>query len=310
MSYINKLNNEFIEKAESIDFVDEILLASEVGSRSMNLDHENSDYDIKVVFKQKDEDYVLIGRHRSSIEQQELIKDWEIEGWNIDKFAELSKKSNPSLIEFLQSPIVYCKNESVHSTYLDLKKYILSDPNLIGLYKTYISQAKHNYRQYIKKDYEIKKKRIFESKYSEQLNSNNNIYIDDEKLILGDKEIYIDEALENSLVRETETERTVKRNLFIIRAICCAKWIRLYKTLPPIDFVKLVNKQEFLDNKEENKIREIIELKKKDNNKLFGNPLEKVIKQEIETDIENSTYDSGQFEIKDINNYISEIYKN
>lgn len=310
MGYINKLNDEFIEKAESIDFVNEILLASEMGSRSMNLHHIDSDHDIKVVFKQKNEDYVLIGRHKSAIEQQEIIENWDISGWNIDRFAELSKKSNPTLVEFVQSPVVYCNDKNVYSAYLDLKQHILSNPNLIGLYKTYISQAKDNYRKYIRKDYQVNKKQIYKSKYSERLNSDDSIYIQDDKLYLGDDEIYIDKALDSGLIRETETERTVKRNLFIIRSICCAKWIRLYESLPPIDFVKLVNKQDFLEDKAENKVREVIELKKSDNNKLFGDPFKKIIKNEIEKEIKNSKYNSGQFEVKDINRYISKIYKN
>lgn len=307
MSYINDLDEDFIRKSESIDGVDDILIAKTTGSRAMGLNHEDSDYDITVIFKQKPEDYILLDRHISSIKDN-IRNGWEIDGWNLDKFAELCKKSNPTLIEFLLCPTVYCKNKKIYDSFQDIREFVLNDPNLIGLYKTYISQAESNYSQYIQSDYQIVKSQIANSEYKKHLKNKSEIKINRESLVIKDKEIKLDEALDKGLVRKTETERTVKRNLFIMRSICCAMWVRIREEIPPINFDELVEKQEFLDQETEKNLRYIAEMKRRDMNYLIGDMFGDIIEKELNREIDHKYYNSGQFEKKQINQFISSFF--
>lgn len=304
MSYINNLDRDFIEKSKSIEGVDDILIAKLTGSRAMDLNHSESDYDITVIFRQNPKDYILLDRHISSI-KDEIYDGWEIEGWNLDKFAELTKKSNPTLIEFLLCPTVYCKDEKTYRHFQELKEFTLNDPNLIGLYKTYISQAESNYKQYIQSSYRIIKSEISNSEYREYLSDKSSIRIEEELFKIGDKKIDLKSAIERGFVRQTETERTVKRNLFIIRSICCAMWVRIREEVPPIKFEKLIEEQTFLDKETEKDINYIIKLKKKDMNHKTGDMFEKTVKEEINKNIDQNYYNSGQFAKEEINKFIS-----
>lgn len=91
-----------IELRENI----EILYACEAGSRAWGFCRDDSDYDIRFIYRKRNvEDYLSLKRISDVIEYQG--DDMDIVGWDIKKAFTLHYKDNPSLREWLMSDIVY-----------------------------------------------------------------------------------------------------------------------------------------------------------------------------------------------------------
>lgn len=83
-----------------------ILMAVESGSRAWGFPSPDSDYDVRIIFVQKVEDYLSIGQRKDTIDyfHGKLL---DINGWDIRKALNLLRKSNATPFEWAQSPIVY-----------------------------------------------------------------------------------------------------------------------------------------------------------------------------------------------------------
>ena len=85
-----------------------ILYACESGSRAWGFASDDSDYDIRFIYKHNDiKKYITIGAKRETIDgfSDDRIYDWS--GWDIKKALKHVKESNPSIMEWVRSPIVY-----------------------------------------------------------------------------------------------------------------------------------------------------------------------------------------------------------
>ena len=108
----------------------EIILAVESGSRAWGFASEDSDYDVRFIYKQKAEEYLKIIPNNDVIAIP-VYDDLDFHGWDIKKALFLLHKSNPSLLEWVNSPIVYVNNENfeelkeLSSFYFDTKTAIL-----------------------------------------------------------------------------------------------------------------------------------------------------------------------------------------
>ncbi|ACO03574.1 MAG TPA: nucleotidyltransferase domain-containing protein [Persephonella sp.] len=144
-----KLKN--IEKNHNI----KILYACESGSRAWGFESPDSDYDIRFIYVEKLDYYLSIEQKRDTIE----IIDGELDfvGWELKKALFLLRKSNPSLIEWLNSPRVYLKDEEF---YKKIKKLMEKSFNPKSLMYHYFHMAKSNYREYLKGDL-VKVKKYF-----------------------------------------------------------------------------------------------------------------------------------------------------
>ena len=91
-----------IEKNENI----EILYACESGSRTWGFANDQSDWDIRFIYKKLD-----LNEYLSLTKQKEVIEykgdDVDIVGWDIKKALMMHYKNNPNLRECLNSDIVY-----------------------------------------------------------------------------------------------------------------------------------------------------------------------------------------------------------
>lgn len=91
-----------IEEKENI----EILYACEAGSRALGFANEDSDWDIRFIYRNVNVgDYLSLTKTRDIIEYEG--DDMDIVGWDIKKALMLHYKSNPSLREWLISSQVY-----------------------------------------------------------------------------------------------------------------------------------------------------------------------------------------------------------
>ncbi len=124
-----------------------ILLAVESGSRAWDFASPDSDYDVRFLYVRAQEDYLRLEQTRDVIELP-INEELDINGWDLQKALRLLYQSNPTLFEWLSSPIVYLETElaqklrSIAQEYFSVKK---------SLYH-YVSMAEGNYRDYLKQD--------------------------------------------------------------------------------------------------------------------------------------------------------------
>ena len=106
---INKLNE--IEKKERV----KIIYAIESGSRAWGFESIDSDYDVRFIYVRKKEDYLCLDE-KSDVIELPIDEVFDISGWDIKKALRLLYKSNPSLLEWFASPIVY--KETKEASYI------------------------------------------------------------------------------------------------------------------------------------------------------------------------------------------------
>lgn len=89
-----------------------ILYAVESGSRGWGFASADSDYDARFIYIRPIEWYLSIDEKKDYIEYpiDDLL---DINGWDFKKALQLYKKSNPTLMEWLSSPIIYMDNYSL-----------------------------------------------------------------------------------------------------------------------------------------------------------------------------------------------------
>ena len=83
-----------------------VLFAVESGSRAWGMASEDSDYDVRFVYARREEDYLRLEDVRDTIEWR-LDETYDVVGWDLCKFLRLMRGSNPTVFEWLESPIVY-----------------------------------------------------------------------------------------------------------------------------------------------------------------------------------------------------------
>ena len=88
-----------------------ILFACESGSRAWGFPSPDSDYDVRFIYAQKPASYIRVFDKRDVIEQP-IDGLLDINGWDIKKALGLLRKSNPSLMEWLSSPIIYRQHDA------------------------------------------------------------------------------------------------------------------------------------------------------------------------------------------------------
>ena len=91
-----------IEQHENV----RIIYAVESGSRAWGFASPDSDYDVRFIYVHSKEFYLKLEKTRDVIEWQ-LDETLDINGWDLQKTLRLLHKSNPTVFEWNQSPIVY-----------------------------------------------------------------------------------------------------------------------------------------------------------------------------------------------------------
>jgi predicted nucleotidyltransferase len=87
----------------------QIIYAVESGSRAWGFASRDSDYDVRFVYIHPVDWYLSIRERRDVIECP-ISGDLDIAGWDLRKALGLFRKSNPPLLEWLSSPVVYRDN--------------------------------------------------------------------------------------------------------------------------------------------------------------------------------------------------------
>lgn len=83
-----------------------VLFACESGSRGWGFASPDSDYDVRFLYVHKPEWYLRVEPQRDVIERP--IDDvLDVSGWELRKALQLMRRSNPTLFEWLDSPVIY-----------------------------------------------------------------------------------------------------------------------------------------------------------------------------------------------------------
>ena len=128
---------EEIERTENV----RILYAVESGSRAWGFASPDSDYDVRFVFARAFSDYLKVEPKRDVIEKM-LPDDLDVSGWDIYKALRLFRASNPPLLEWLHSPIIYQESGEFAQTLRDIAAVTFS-PKRTAYH--YVSMARKNY---------------------------------------------------------------------------------------------------------------------------------------------------------------------
>lgn len=83
-----------------------VLFACESGSRAWGFASRDSDYDVRFLYVHRRDWYFSVEDRRDVIEQP-IADDLDVSGWELRKALRLLRKSNPPLLEWLKSPVVY-----------------------------------------------------------------------------------------------------------------------------------------------------------------------------------------------------------
>ena len=136
-----------IEKLDEIEQTEgiKILHAVESGSRAWGFPSPDSDYDVRFIYVRKPEFYLKLEKTRDVVELP--INDMlDINGWDLSKTLQLLHSSNPTLFEWMSSPVVYRQTDFIDHLRPIMDQYFSCKS---GLYH-YLSMAEGNYREYLK----------------------------------------------------------------------------------------------------------------------------------------------------------------
>ena len=122
-----------------------VLYACESGSRGWGFASPDSDYDVRFLYVHPLDWYLRVSPQRDVIEVP-ISGDLDINGWELRKALGLLKKGNATLIEWLDSPIVY----RAEPAFLDALRHAAQFTHRPERsFYHYIHMARGNHRQYL-----------------------------------------------------------------------------------------------------------------------------------------------------------------
>jgi predicted nucleotidyltransferase len=135
-----------------------IIYAIESGSRAWGFHSPDSDYDVRFVYVRPRDWYLSINvEDRRDVIEYPIVDEIDINGWDLRKALRLQAKSNPAVVEWLHSPIVYREQGSYAAQARALLSEYYHRPK--GFYH-YRNSAKSNYQQFLRGDM-VKLKKYF-----------------------------------------------------------------------------------------------------------------------------------------------------
>ena len=132
-----------IEQEENV----KLFYACESGSRAWGFPSSNSDFDVRFLYAHHPDWYLSIDLERKrDVIERPINDELDISGWDIRKALQLFRKSNPPLLEWIKSPIVYRNTENILSRWKSMVPKFYSP---IASFYHYLHMAKGNHRSYL-----------------------------------------------------------------------------------------------------------------------------------------------------------------
>jgi predicted nucleotidyltransferase len=125
-----------------------VLYACESGSRAWGFASTDSDYDVRFLYVGTRDSYLAIDlERRRDVIELPLDGVWDVNGWDLRKALRLFRKSNPPLLEWLGSPIVYRERTSVPAR---LRALLATFYSPRACRHHYLHMARGNYREHLR----------------------------------------------------------------------------------------------------------------------------------------------------------------
>ena len=155
--YDGPIENLILEKLKEIEEREhvKVLHAIESGSRAWGFASPDSDYDVRFIYVRPLEYYLQLQETTDYIDW-ELDEVLDINGWDLTKALKHFYKSNATLFEWANSPIVYKTTKEWEYIYKIAEKYFSAKSAMYHYYGT----AKKNYNEYLLDDM-VKYKKYF-----------------------------------------------------------------------------------------------------------------------------------------------------
>jgi predicted nucleotidyltransferase len=145
---MDEIKKEIQNRLHQIEIEENVCIfyACESGSRAWGFPSDDSDYDVRFLYICPKNWYLSIDEKRDVIEKpiNDLI---DLNGWDIRKALKLLRKSNPPLLEWLRSPIIYQQRFEIADNIKALLPEYYSPKSC--LYH-YLHMAEGNFRGYLK----------------------------------------------------------------------------------------------------------------------------------------------------------------
>jgi hypothetical protein len=122
-----------------------VLFACESGSRAWGFESRDSDYDVRFLYVHQRDWYLSVEARRDVIELP-IAEDLDVSGWDLRKALGLLRKSNPPLLEWLKSPIVYACDPAFLAAFNELAAEFYSPRRCFA---HYLHMALGNWRHYL-----------------------------------------------------------------------------------------------------------------------------------------------------------------
>ena len=134
-----------------------ILFAAESGSRAWGFASSDSDYDIRVIYVKPEAWYWDITEKKADTFAAMLPDDLDVSAWELRKTLQLFSKCNPSLNEWLGSPIIYYAEEEF---FAEMKRLLPQFFNPVRAGHHYLALAENSWAT-INENKEITLKKLF-----------------------------------------------------------------------------------------------------------------------------------------------------
>lgn len=125
-----------------------VLYACESGSRGWGFASPDSDYDVRFIYVHPLPWYLRVSAQRDVIEVP-ISDELDINGWELRKALSLLKKGNATLIEWLDSPVVYRADVDFLRAMRDAARQTHQAERS---FHHYVHMARKNYREYLRGD--------------------------------------------------------------------------------------------------------------------------------------------------------------
>lgn len=122
-----------------------VLFACESGSRGWGFASPDSDYDVRFVYVHTLPWYLTVHPGRDVIELP-ISDELDVNGWELRKALQLLRKSNPTLLEWLDSPVVYREDAAFAA---HMRGFVPAFFSGQGVRHHYLSMARKNFRGYL-----------------------------------------------------------------------------------------------------------------------------------------------------------------
>lgn len=142
-----------IEREEDV----RIFYACESGSRAWGFPSADSDFDVRFLYVHRPEWYLSIDEGRDVIERP-IDDALDVSGWDIRKALKLLRKSNPPLLEWLASPIIYFQDDVATAKLRELTPLCYTPT---ASFYHYLHMATGNYRDYLRGETVLAKKYFY-----------------------------------------------------------------------------------------------------------------------------------------------------